>query len=138
ESPRVLQLALHRDVVELAPEESARLGAESRRAGELVEAGVDERAVELLVAVVQERDEVVDAGAKEGVLEIDPADRAVGADHEVSRLVVAVDERARPARDPAGEALRDRVEGRPVGGGQGVPACVEPPLAKMIDLPAKE
>ena len=107
-------------------------------AGELVEASVDERAVELLVAVVQERDQVVDAGAEEGVLEVDPADGAAGADHEIARLVVAVDERARPAGDALREATGDRVEGRAVGRGERTPARVEPPLAEVIDLPAQE
>ena len=138
EPPRVLQLSLHRDVVELAAEELALARLEAGGPGELVEAGVDERAVELLVAVVQERDEVVDARPEKRVLEVDPADGTAGADHEVSRLVVAMYEAPSPPGDPLHEALGDPVERGPVRGGELAPARVEAPLTEVVDLPAKE
>ena len=77
---------------------------DSHRLGVFVEPRDDELAVERLVRVVQERDEIVDARAEEGVLEVDPTQALGLPDHQVSGLVVPVDESARPARDAVREA----------------------------------
>ena len=51
EAPCVLELALHRDAVELATDVGPGVGAEPRGADVLVEPRLDERAVEGLIAV---------------------------------------------------------------------------------------
>ena len=62
-----------------------------------------------------------------------------GADHEVARLVVAVDEDARPRRRCAWRAgRRCASNARAVRGESARPARLEPPLAEVIDLPAQE
>src|SRR5690349_6552495 len=67
ESTRVLQLALHGDEIELTTDRRA-LGAEPPRFGVVVEARLDELARERLVAVAEERHEVVHARPEERVL----------------------------------------------------------------------
>src|ERR1700748_1191796 len=107
EAPGVLELALHGDDVELAPEGLAPGDVQAGLGGEVVEAGVHEGAIDRLVAVVEEGDQVVDARAEEGVLEVDPHELGgvarAAAHHEVAALVVAVREAARPG----GDAVRE-------------------------------
>ena len=51
---------------------------------EAVKRLISEGAIELLVAVVQQRDEVVDARAEERVLEIDPCEAPRGPHHQIA------------------------------------------------------
>jgi hypothetical protein len=142
EATRVLELALHREHVEAAAELFAAGAIEAPLGGVFVEAGLLEGAIERLVAVVEERHEVVDGGAEEGVLEVDPNELggAAGgaAHHEVAALVVAVNEAAGPLGDAAREAIGDGVPCREGGWIQGLFEGVEAPLAEVIQLPAEE
>ena len=73
EAPGVLQLPLHRHEVELEPQRVPVGGAEARGvARSRASRSSDELCVERLVAVVEQRDQVVDARAEERVLEVDP------------------------------------------------------------------
>ena len=138
EAPRVLELALDGHQVELAPHLDALGSREAVGAGVVVEARLHEGAVEGLVAVVEQGDEIVDARAQERVLEVDPAEALVRANHQVARLVVAVHEAPGPRGDAVREAVGDRVEGRAVLGGQRDAARLEGPLAEVVDLPAQQ
>src|SRR5512140_2617356 len=60
EAPGVLELALDGHAIELVAEPLALCRPEPCARRELVEARLDERAIELLVAVIEERDQIVD------------------------------------------------------------------------------
>ena len=83
------------------------------------------RAIELLVAVGEERDQIVDARTEQRVLKVDPGELdglpvRRRNDHQVAALVVAMDEAARPggdrARQPLGDLARRRLGPRPRSG----------------------
>src|SRR5262249_52421888 len=94
-------------------EPGTRFRIEPERVGEVSEALVDEPALEGLVAVAEQADEVVGAWPQQRILEVDPnqieATRSL-AHHQVRALVVAMHEAARKRRDAPREALRKRVE----------------------------
>ena len=96
------------------PSSAAFARGRARRFGVFVEPFVDEPGVELLVAVGEQRHEVVDARAEQRVLEVDPRElerlALPGDHHEVAALVVAVHEAARPAGDAGREPPGDRFE----------------------------
>ena len=83
---------------------------------------VDERSVELLVTVGEQRHQVVDPRPEQRVLKVDPRELDLpvcrGDHHQVAALVIAVDEAARPGGDPGRQPVGDLLERGAIGAGQ--------------------
>ena len=84
EAAGVLELALDRHEIELPTERGPLRGVEPALPRIVVQPRLHEGPVEDLVAVVEQRDEVVDARPRESVLEVEPAEPLAGADHQVA------------------------------------------------------
>src|SRR5262249_23978806 len=131
EATRVLQLALHRHQVELVLERFALFRFESVRAREVIEPRRDETAIELLVTVTQKRHDVVDTRTEKRILKIDPAKLSLRSHHQIARLIVAMDETARPRGDRLCESIGNAIERAAVIRRERYAARFETPLAKM-------
>ena len=138
ESPGVLQLALHGEQIE-EPHEVARF---QPRAGFRLEGlqiarqhRVDERPIQLDVAVPEQRDQVVLPRALQRVLEVDHHLVPIREHHDVAALVVAVREPARRVGELARDAREmppQRLQLRFRGSGA---ARQQPVLDEMLELP---
>ena len=103
-----------------------------------IEHALDHRPVELHVGVAQERHEVVLPRRLQRVLEVDDH-HVLGLHHQIPALVVAVGEARGLGVQAFGDALEDLVQPGALGGGRQLAgACLEPPLAEVVQLPVVE
>ena len=106
--------------------------------GVFCQALVDERSVELLVAIREQRHQIVNPRPEQRILKVDPRKLDVaglrGDHHQVAALIIAMHEAARPIGDPGRQPIGDLLERDAIGAGQWNAAGDDAPLQEVIEL----